>query len=329
MSLSKDVLSEIDKKAGKGSLIKMNEQPMVSVDAIPTGCLTLDEALGIGGFPRGRIVEIYGPESTGKTTIALSVVAEAQKRGGDCVYIDAEHALDPSYAATLGVNVDDLYVLQPNCGEEALDVADVLAQSGEVAVIVIDSVAALVPRAEIAGDMGDSHMGAQARLMSQAMRKLGGSLSRSNTLCIFINQLRSKIGVMYGSPETTTGGNALKFYSSVRLDIRRIESIKEGAEIIGNRTRVKVVKNKVGIPFRQAEFDVLYGKGINKLGAVIDVAVDRGVIKKSGAWYSYGDLQLGQGREKTQQFLSENPETLDKVDAEIRTGVQKDPDDAE
>lgn len=322
LSLSKEVLSEIDKKAGKGSLIKMSEQPLVSVDAIPTGCLTLDEALGIGGFPRGRIVEIYGPESTGKTTIALSVVAEAQKRGGECVYIDAEHALDPAYAEILGVNVEDLYVLQPNSGEEALDVVDLLSHSGEVDVIVIDSVAALVPRAEIAGDMGDSHVGLHARLMSQALRKLNGTLARSNTLCIFINQLRSKIGVMYGSPETTTGGNALKFYSSVRLDIRRIESLKEGAEIVGNRARVKVVKNKVGIPFRQAEFDVMYGKGINKLGALIDVAVAREVIKRSGAWYAYGETQLGQGREKTQQFLSENEELLQEIEGKVRSLIE-------
>ena len=299
-------LSQIDKQFGKGSIMRLGERGHVGVEAIPTGALALDLALGIGGLPRGRIVEIFGPESSGKSTLAMHVVAEAQRNGGVCAYIDAEHAMDPVYAAAIGVNVDELLISQPDTGEQALEIADMLIRSGALDVLVIDSVAALVPRAEIEGEMGDTHVGLQARLMSQALRKLTGNLNKSRTIAVFINQLREKIGVMFGSPETTPGGRALKFYSSVRLDIRRVESIKDGAEVTGNRTRVKVVKNKVSAPFRQAEFDIMYGKGISREGSLLDVAVDLGIVKKSGAWFTYEGEQLGQGRENAKQFLAEN-----------------------
>ncbi|MEM9655916.1 MAG: recombinase RecA, partial [Actinomycetota bacterium] len=277
---------------------------------VPTGALALDLALGVGGLPRGRVVEIYGPESSGKSTLAMHVVAEAQRNGGICAYIDAEHAMDPVYANNIGVDVDELLISQPDTGEQALEIADILVRSGSIDVIVVDSVAALTPRAEIEGDMGDTHVGLQARLMSQALRKITGNLNRTDTICIFINQLREKIGVMFGSPETTPGGRALKFYSSVRLDIRRIESLKDGAEVVGNRTRVKIVKNKVAPPFRQAEFDIMYGKGISREGSLLDIAVDRDIVKKSGAWYTYEGEQIGQGRENVKNFLIENPDLV-------------------
>jgi len=325
-------LGQIEKQFGKGAIMRLGEQSHVGVEAIPTGALALDLALGIGGLPRGRVVEIFGPESSGKSTLAMHVVAEAQRNGGVCAYIDAEHAMDPVYAAAIGVNVDDLYISQPDTGEQGLEIADMLIRSGALDVIVIDSVAALVPRAEIEGEMGDAHVGLQARLMSQALRKLTGNLNRSRTICIFINQLREKIGVMFGSPETTPGGRALKFYSSVRLDIRRVESIKDGAEITGNRTRVKVVKNKVSAPFRQAEFDIMYGKGISREGSLLDVAVDLGIVKKSGAWFTYEGEQLGQGRENAKQFLAENVDmTLDimeKVKVAAGIGADDGEDDA-
>jgi recombination protein RecA len=311
-------LGQIDKQFGKGSIMKLGEKGPVGIEAIPTGALALDLALGIGGLPRGRVVEIFGPESSGKSTLAMHVVAEAQRNGGVCAYIDAEHAMDPVYAQAIGVNVDELYISQPDTGEQALEIADMLIRSGALDVLVIDSVAALVPRAEIEGEMGDSHMGLQARLMSQALRKLTGNLNKSRTICVFINQLREKIGVMFGSPETTPGGRALKFYSSVRLDIRRIESIKDGAEIIGNRTRVKVVKNKVAPPFRQAEFDIMYGRGISREGSLLDVAVDLGIVKKSGAWFTYEGEQLGQGREKVKQFLGENVDLMVEISEKVR-----------
>jgi recombination protein RecA len=313
-------MGQIEKQFGKGAIMRLGERPSVSIEAVPTGALALDLALGIGGLPRGRVVEIFGPESSGKSTLAMHVVAEAQRNGGVCAYIDAEHAMDPMYAQAIGVNVDDLYISQPDTGEQALEIADMLIRSGALDVVVIDSVAALVPRAEIEGEMGDSHVGLQARLMSQALRKLTANLNRSRTICIFINQLREKIGVMFGSPETTPGGRALKFYSSVRLDIRRIESIKDGAEITGNRTRVKVVKNKVSAPFKQAEFDIMYGRGISREGSLLDVAVDLGIVKKSGAWFTYEGEQLGQGRENVKTFLSENldlvVEIMEKVKVE-------------
>jgi recombination protein RecA len=314
-------LSQIEKQFGKGSIMRLGEQTHVGVAAIPTGALALDLALGIGGLPRGRVVEIFGPESSGKSTLAMHVVAEAQRNGGVCAYIDAEHAMDPVYAAAIGVNVDDLYISQPDTGEQALEIADMLIRSGALDVIVIDSVAALVPRAEIEGEMGDAHMGLQARLMSQALRKLTANLNKSRTICVFINQLREKIGVMFGSPETTPGGRALKFYSSVRLDIRRVESIKEGAEIIGNRTRVKVVKNKTAAPFKQAEFDIMYGKGISREGSLLDVGVDLGIVKKSGAWFTYEGEQLGQGRENAKQFLTENLDLMVEISEKIRQAV--------
>jgi recombination protein RecA len=312
-------LGQIEKQFGKGAVMKMGDRADMMVEAIPTGALALDLALGIGGLPRGRVTEIYGPESSGKSTLAMHVVAEAQRNGGVCAYVDAEHAMDPVYAQAIGVDVDELLISQPDTGEQALEITDMLVRSGAIDVVVIDSVAALTPRAEIEGDMGDTHVGLQARLMSQALRKLTGNLSKSNTICIFINQLREKIGVMFGSPETTPGGRALKFYSSVRLDIRRIESIKDGAEVVGNRTRVKVVKNKIAPPFKQAEFDIMYGKGISREGSVLDIGVDLGIIKKSGAWYTYEGEQLGQGRENAKTFLNENPEIMVEISERIRT----------
>ncbi|MFZ9230579.1 MAG: recombinase RecA, partial [Ilumatobacteraceae bacterium] len=306
-------LAQIDKQYGKGSIMRMGEKTNMAIEAIPTGALALDVALGVGGLPRGRVVEIYGPESSGKSTLAMHVVAEAQRNGGICAYIDAEHAMDPIYARSIGVDIDQLLISQPDTGEQALEIADMLIRSGALDVVVIDSVAALTPKAEIEGDMGDSHVGLQARLMSQALRKLTANLNKSNTIAIFINQLREKIGVMFGSPETTPGGRALKFYSSVRLDIRRIESIKDGAEVVGNRTRVKVVKNKVSPPFRQAEFDIMYGKGISREGSVLDMAVDLGIVKKSGAWFTYDGEQLGQGRENAKNYLMENTEVMVEV----------------
>jgi len=314
-------VGQIVKQFGEGSIMRLGEHGNVGVAAIPTGALALDLALGIGGLPRGRVVEIFGPESSGKSTLAMHVVAEAQRNGGVCAYIDAEHAMDPVYAAAIGVNVDELYISQPDTGEQALEIADTLISSSALDVVVIDSVAALVPRAEIEGDMGDPHMGLQARLMSQALRKLTHNLNKSRTICIFINQLREKIGVMFGSPETTPGGRALKFYSSVRLDIRRVESIKDGAEVTGNRTRVKVVKNKVSPPFKQAEFDIMYGKGISREGSLLDVGVDLGIVKKSGAWFTYEGEQLGQGRENAKQFLTENLDLMFEISDKIRTAV--------
>jgi recombination protein RecA len=311
-------LGQIDKQFGKGSIMKLGERGHVGIEAIPTGALALDLALGIGGLPRGRIVEIFGPESSGKSTLATHVVAEAQRNGGVCAYIDAEHAMDPVYAAAIGVNVDELLISQPDTGEQALEIADMLIRSGALDVLVIDSVAALVPRAEIEGEMGDTHMGLQARLMSQALRKLTGNLNKSRTIAVFINQLREKIGVMFGSPETTPGGRALKFYSSVRLDIRRIESIKDGPEVVGNRVRVKVVKNKTAPPFKQAEFDIMYGQGISREGSVLDVGVEMGIIKKSGAWFTYEGEQLGQGRENVKKFLAENVDLMVEISEKIK-----------
>ena len=303
-------LAQIDKQYGKGSIMRMGEKTTMAIESVPTGALSLDLALGIGGLPRGRVTEIFGPESSGKSTLAMHVVAEAQRNGGVCAYIDAEHAMDPIYAKAIGVDIDQLLISQPDTGEQALEICDMLVRSGALDVVVIDSVAALTPRAEIEGEMGDTHVGLQARLMSQALRKLTANLNRTKTIAIFINQLREKIGVMFGSPETTPGGRALKFYSSVRLDIRRIESLKDGAEIVGNRTRVKVVKNKVSPPFRQAEFDIMYGKGISREGSLIDMAVDLGIVKKSGAWFTYEGEQLGQGRENAKTFLADNPEIM-------------------
>jgi recombination protein RecA len=311
-------LAAIDKQFGKGSIMRMGEKGSMAIEAVQTGALALDVALGVGGLPRGRVVEIFGPESSGKSTLAMHVVAEAQRNGGICAYIDAEHAMDPVYARAIGVDIDQLLISQPDTGEQALEIADMLVRSGALDVVVIDSVAALTPRAEIEGEMGDSHVGLQARLMSQALRKLTANLNKTNTIMIFINQLREKIGVMFGSPETTPGGRALKFYSSVRLDIRRIESIKDGAEVVGSRTRVKVVKNKVAPPFRQAEFDIMYGKGISREGSLLDMAVEMGIVKKSGAWFTYDGEQLGQGRENAKNFLSENPEIMVEVSEKVR-----------
>ncbi|BFM06151.1 recombinase RecA [Halioxenophilus aromaticivorans] len=311
-------LSQIERQFGKGTVMRMGDRERVKVPTISTGSIGLDAALGVGGLPKGRIVEIYGPESSGKTTLTLQVIAEAQKQGGTCAFVDAEHALDPIYAEKLGVNVDDLIVSQPDTGEQALEVADMLVRSGAIDVLVVDSVAALTPKAEIEGEMGDHHVGLQARLMSQALRKITGNIKSANCLAIFINQIRMKIGVMFGSPETTTGGNALKFYSSVRLDIRRIGSVKEGDEVTGNETRVKVVKNKVAPPFKQAEFQILYGQGINLLGEVIDFGVKLGLIDKSGAWYSYQGDKIGQGKNNSIRFLSENPEIAQTIEAQIR-----------
>jgi recombination protein RecA len=314
-------LAGIEKAHGKGAVMKMGEKGSMSIETVPTGALALDLALGVGGLPRGRVTEIYGPESSGKSTLAMHVVAEAQRMGGICAYVDAEHAMDPIYARAIGVDVDELLISQPDTGEQALEITDMLVRSGAIDVVVIDSVAALTPRAEIEGDMGDSHVGLQARLMSQALRKLTANLNKTDTICIFINQLREKIGVMFGSPETTPGGRALKFYSSVRLDIRRIESIKDGVEVVGNRTRVKVVKNKVAPPFRQAEFDIMYGKGISREGGVLDIGVDNEIVKKSGAWYTYDGEQLGQGRENAKQFLTDNPEVMIEISERIRLKV--------
>ena len=310
-------LGQIEKQFGKGAVMKMGEKGTMAIETVPTGALALDLALGVGGLPRGRVTEIYGPESSGKSTLAMHVVAEAQRNGGICAYIDAEHAMDPVYARAIGVDVDELLISQPDTGEQALEICDMLVRSAAIDVIVVDSVAALTPRAEIEGEMGDSHVGLQARLMSQALRKLTANLNKSKTICIFINQLREKIGVMFGSPETTPGGRALKFYSSVRLDIRRIESLKDGAEVVGNRTRVKVVKNKVAPPFRQAEFDIMYGKGISREGSLLDIGVDLGLVKKSGAWYTYEGEQLGQGRENAKTFLGENPEIMVEISDRI------------
>ncbi|QXM06086.1 recombinase RecA [Crassaminicella indica] len=312
-------MGQIEKQFGKGAIMKLGEDTSrLNIESISTGSLDLDIAVGIGGIPRGRIIEIYGPESSGKTTVALHIIAEAQKKGGVAAFIDAEHALDPVYAKNLGVNIDELVVSQPDTGEQALEICEALVRSGAIDVIVVDSVAALVPKAEIQGEMGDSHVGLQARLMSQALRKLAGAINKSKTSAIFINQLREKVGVMFGNPETTTGGRALKFYASVRLDVRRIESIKKGDEILGNRTRVKVVKNKVAPPFRVAEFDIMYGTGISKEGSILDCAVKEDIIKKSGSWYSYGDEKLGQGRENAKQFLAKNPEICLEIENKIR-----------
>ncbi len=315
-------LGQIEKQFGTGAVMKMGDKGSMAIETVPTGALALDLALGIGGIPRGRVVEIFGPEGSGKTTLATHVVAEAQRNGGICAYIDAEHAMDPTYARAIGVDVDELLISQPDTGEQALEIADMLVRSGALDVVVIDSVAALTPRAEIEGEMGDAHVGLQARLMSQALRKLTSNLNKSQTILIFINQLREKIGVMFGSPETTPGGRALKFYSSVRLDIRRIEAIKDGLEVVGNRTRVKVVKNKCAPPFRQAEFDIMYGRGISREGSVVDLGVDLGVVKKSGAWYTYEGEQLGQGRENAKKFLLENPEVMVEITDRVWREVQ-------
>lgn len=319
-------LAQIDKQFGKGSIMRLGDDNRSEIQVIPTGSLALDVALGVGGLPRGRIIEVYGPESSGKTTVALHAVASAQRQGGNAAFIDAEHALDPEYARKLGVNTDELLVSQPDTGEQALEIADMLIRSGGIDIIVIDSVAALVPKAEIEGDMGDSHVGLQARLMSQALRKITGALSATGTTAIFINQLREKIGVFFGSPETTTGGKALKFYASVRLDIRRIDSLKEGANIVGNRTRVKVVKNKMAPPFKQAEFDILYGVGISREGSLIDIGVEAGIIRKSGSWFTYGTDQLGQGKENVRNFLKDNPQLADEIEHKILVtlGIRED-----
>ena len=311
-------LAQIERQFGKGSIMKMGEREAVAMEVIPTGSVALDIALGVGGLPRGRVIEIYGPESSGKTTVALHAIANAQKAGGIAAFIDAEHALDPEYAKKLGVDIDALLVSQPDTGEQALEIMDMLVRSGALDIIVVDSVAALVPRAEIEGEMGDSHMGLQARLMSQALRKMTGALSQSKTTAIFINQLRDKIGVFFGSPETTTGGKALKFYASVRMDVRRIETLKDGQEAVGNRTRVKIVKNKVSPPFKQAEFDIIYGVGISREGSLIDMGVDLGIVKKSGAWFTYEGDQLGQGKENARAFLIDNPDLANDIEAKIR-----------
>ena len=311
-------LGQIEKQFGKGSVMKLGEYTTMNVEAIPTGALSLDVALGIGGIPRGRIIEVYGPESSGKTTLTLHMIAEAQKMGGEAAFIDAEHALDPVYAKHLGVDIDNLIVSQPDTGEQALEIAEALVRSGALDIIVVDSVAALVPKAEIDGDMGDSHIGLQARLMSQALRKLAGAINKSKCVIVFINQLREKVGIMFGNPETTPGGRALKFYSSVRLDIRKVENLKQDGEVIGNRARVKIVKNKVAPPFREAEFDIIYGKGISKEGNLVDLAVSLDIIEKSGSWFSYNGSKIGQGRENVKKYLIENPEIMQEVEAKIR-----------
>ena len=319
MKAIESAMGQIEKQFGKGSIMKLGEHSSLNVDAISTGSLDLDIALGIGGVPRGRIIEIYGPESSGKTTVALHISAEAQKRGGAVAFIDAEHALDPSYARNVGVDTENLIVSQPDTGEQGLEITEALVRSGAIDVVVVDSVAALVPRAEIEGEMGDSHVGLQARLMSQALRKLTGTINKSNCIVIFINQLREKVGVMFGNPETTTGGRALKFYASVRMDVRRIDSIKQGDEIIGNRTRVKIMKNKVAPPFKVAEFDIMYNEGISIVGNIIDVGVKESIVQKSGAWFSYNDIRLGQGRENAKQYLRENPEVALEIENQIRS----------
>jgi recombination protein RecA len=311
-------LRQIEKQFGKGSVMKLGESTHMQIETISSGSLALDIALGIGGFPRGRIIEVFGPESSGKTTVALHAIAEVQRVGGTAAFIDAEHALDPAYASKLGINIDELLLSQPDTGEQALEIAEALVRSGAVDIIVIDSVAALVPKAEIEGEMGDSHVGLQARLMSQALRKLSGAINKSNTIAIFINQLREKIGVMFGNPETTPGGRALKFYSSVRLDVRRVESIKQGNDMVGNRTRIKVVKNKVAPPFKQADIDIMYGEGISREGSIIDIGAEMDIIQKSGAWYSFNGDRLGQGRENSKQFLKDNPQTAEVIEKKIR-----------
>ena len=316
-------LSQLDKSFGKGTVMRLGDRPEMNVEAIPTGSLALDAALGIGGVPKGRIIEIYGPESSGKTTLALHILAEAQKRGGEVAFVDAEHALDPVYAAALGVDTDNLLVSQPDTGEQALEITDALVRSGAVDAIVVDSVAALVPKQEIEGEMGDTFVGLQARLMSQALRKLAGTIAKTNCVVIFINQLRMKIGVMYGNPETTTGGNALKFYSSVRLDVRRVESIKEGGNVVGNKTRVKVVKNKVAPPFREAIFEIMYGQGISKWGELVDLAVQMDIVQKSGSWFSMGDERIGQGANSVKEYLMANPEIAESVEAQVRENLWK------
>lgn len=316
-------MSQIEKQFGKGSVMKLGEFKAMEIEAIPTGALSLDIALGIGGVPRGRIIEVFGPESSGKTTLALHIVAEAQKMGGEAAFIDAEHALDPVYAKKLGVDIDNLIVSQPDTGEQALEITESLVRSGALDVIVVDSVAALVPKAEIDGDMGDSHMGLQARLMSQALRKLAGAINKSKTVLIFINQLREKIGVMFGNPETTTGGRALKFYASVRMDIRKIENIKQDGEVKGNRVRVKVIKNKVAPPFREAEFDIVYGQGISKEGNILDMAVNLDIVEKAGSWFSYDGNRIGQGRENVKKYLRENPKMLEEIEAKVREDFAK------
>lgn len=319
-------LRDIEKQFGKGSIMKLGEDAHQKIETIPSGSLALDIALGIGGYPRGRVVEIYGPESSGKTTVALHAIAEAQKLGGQAAFIDAEHALDPNYAKALGVNIEELLLSQPDTGEQALEIAEALVRSGAIDIIVIDSVAALVPKAEIEGEMGDSHVGLQARLMSQALRKLSGAINKSKTIAVFINQIREKVGVMFGNPETTPGGRALKFYSSVRLEVRRAETLKQGTDMVGNRARIKVVKNKVAPPFKQAEVDIMYGEGISKEGELLDIGSDLDIVQKSGAWYSYEGERLGQGRENAKQFLKENPEMLDEIHQEIRKHYQLDED---
>ena len=315
-------LNQIDKNFGKGTVMRLGDRPEMNVEAIPTGSLALDAALGIGGVPKGRIIEIYGPESSGKTTLALHILAEAQKRGGEVAFVDAEHALDPVYAAALGVDTDNLLVSQPDTGEQALEITDALVRSGAVDAIVVDSVAALVPKQEIEGEMGDTFVGLQARLMSQALRKLAGTIAKTNCVVIFINQLRMKIGVMYGNPETTTGGNALKFYSSVRLDVRRVESIKEGGNVVGNKTRVKVVKNKVAPPFKRAEFDIMFGEGISKIGEIVDLGVDYGIIRKAGSWFSYGEQKIGQGRDAVKELLKNNEELRNEIEEKLREAMK-------
>ena len=316
-------IAQIEKTFGKGAVMRLGDKPEMNVEAIPTGSLALDAALGIGGVPKGRIIEIYGPESSGKTTLALHILAQAQKMGGEVAFVDAEHALDPVYAAALGVDTDSMLVAQPDTGEQALEITDALVRSGAVDAVVVDSVAALTPRAEIEGEMGDTFVGLQARLMSQALRKLAGTINKTNCVVIFINQLRMKIGVMYGNPETTTGGNALKFYSSVRLDVRRVESIKEGGNVVGNKTRVKVVKNKVAPPFREAFFDIMYGEGIAKWGELVDLAVQLDIVQKSGSWFSMGDERIGQGKESVKNFLMSNPDIAERVEAEVRANLYK------
>ena len=311
-------IAKLEKDFGKGTVMKLGEGSHVAVETVPTGCLSLDLALGLGGVPKGRVIEVYGPESSGKTTVTLHMIAEVQKRGGIAGFIDAEHALDPAYARNIGVDVDNLYISQPDNGEQALEITETMVRSGAVDIVIVDSVAALVPRAEIEGDMGDAHVGLQARLMSQALRKLTAVISKSNCIVIFINQLREKVGVMFGNPETTTGGRALKFYSSIRLDVRRIEALKQGGEIVGNRTRIKVVKNKIAPPFKEAEFDIMFGQGISKAGDILDLAASLGIINKSGAWYAYKDGKIGQGRENAKQYLNENPEIADEVEAKVR-----------